>query len=74
MWKSEPNFTMAQLKTIQAPTLVLAGEFDSIKCEHTEAMAKAIPNATLLIIDGASHFLVLEKPEAVNSAILKFLQ
>ena len=74
MWKSEPNFTLAQLQSIQVPTLVLAGESDSIKREHTEAMANAIPNAKLMIIEGASHFLVFEKPEAVNAAILEFLQ
>ena len=68
------DMTLAQLQSIQVPTLVLAGESDSIKREHTEAMANAIPNAKLMIIEGASHFLVFEKPEAVNAAILEFLQ
>ena len=43
MWASEPHYTLEQLATIKAPTLVIAGEHDSTKREHTDALAKAIP-------------------------------
>ena len=73
MWQSEPNFTQDQLKRITTPTLIMAGEFDSIKSQHTEAMASTIPGASLSVIKGGSHFVLMEQPDIVNTAISQFL-
>lgn len=74
MWRSEPNYTTDDLAKITAPVLVMAGETDSIRREHTEAMAKAIPNSSLRIIEAATHFAPLEKPDEFNQAMLKFFE
>ncbi|HSB96543.1 MAG TPA: alpha/beta hydrolase [Spongiibacteraceae bacterium] len=74
MWASEPNFTTAQLATIKAPTLVIAGEFDSIKREHTDALAEAIPGAKKVIIDGADHFAPVTHHGEVNAHIVELLK
>jgi pimeloyl-ACP methyl ester carboxylesterase len=73
MWKTLPKFTVAELRSIRAPVLVCAGDHDLIRTEHTEALARAIPGAQLWIVPGASHGVILEKPEAVNARVLEFL-
>ena len=73
MWRTQPRYTLADLKKIQAPTLVVAGEFDAIKREHTEQLARAIPNSKLDIVAGGTHALLGDKSDIVNADILRFL-
>jgi len=44
MWLAEPDFTHEQLQSIRAPTLVIAGDRDIVRPEHTVEMFNAIPN------------------------------
>jgi len=74
MWDSQPRFTPAELATIRAPTTIADGEHDeAIKREHTEALARAIPGAKLLILPGVSHFAQFQAPAEYNRAVLAFL-
>jgi pimeloyl-ACP methyl ester carboxylesterase len=73
MWRTQPQYTLNDLSYIKAPTLVIAGEDDLIKREHTDRLAKAIPGSHESIIDGATHSVPIEKPEIINSEILNFL-
>jgi pimeloyl-ACP methyl ester carboxylesterase len=52
---SQPDFTPTQLASIQAPTLVVAGDHDSIRIEHSVALFRAIPNSRLCVVPGAGH-------------------
>jgi pimeloyl-ACP methyl ester carboxylesterase len=73
MWHTQPHYTLNDLRQIEAPTVVMAGEFDIIKREHTDQLAKAIAKSEEIIVEGAGHNVPVEKPEIVNSAILQFL-
>ena len=73
MWRSQPNFTLAELGSIRAAAMICAGEHDVIRREHSEALAHAIPGARLWIVPGASHGAMIEKPELVNPRVLLFL-
>jgi len=73
MWRTEPNFTLEQLGSIRARTLVCAGENDLIRREHTEELARAIPRARLWIVPGGTHSVLLEQPEVVNRKVRRFL-
>ena len=74
MWFGEPNWTDAELKTIDAPVLVVDGDHDeAIKRAHTEYIAATIPHAGLLILPNVSHFAFLQDPNQFNFAILHFL-
>ncbi len=74
MWADQPNWTDAQLKTIDTPVLVVDGDHDeAIKRAHTEYIAATIPHAGLLILPNASHFAFLQDPGMFNYAILHFL-
>ncbi len=74
MWKNQPNYALSQLRTIKSPTLVVVGENDDIKIEHTRQMVDAIPNTELVIVPEATHLVPLEKPHVVNQSILEFLK
>jgi pimeloyl-ACP methyl ester carboxylesterase len=73
MWRTQPRYTLDDLKRIKAPTLILAGEFDIIKREHMAEMTKAISGSREIIVEGATHAVPNDKPEVVNSYILEFL-
>jgi pimeloyl-ACP methyl ester carboxylesterase len=75
MWRSQPEYTSAQLTSIHVPTLIVDGEYDEVvQREHTEKLAHLIPGAKLVIIPGSSHFVLFQRPDALNQTILSFLQ
>ena len=74
MWETEPNYSQDQLHHISVPTAISDGEHDeAIRRDHTEEMAKLIPNAKLIILPDASHFAMWQQPAAFNKAVLDFL-
>jgi len=72
-WRTEINFPLSQLADIHAPTLVMQGDHDIVRVEHSAAVMAALPNAQLAVVPDATHGLPLEKPEIVNRLILDFL-
>jgi pimeloyl-ACP methyl ester carboxylesterase len=61
----------AMLSEIRVPTLVIVGSHDTLTPpDAARAMQAAIPNAQLVVIDGAAHGSNLERPDDVNKAIL----
>lgn len=74
LWRTEPNFTPAELGSIKARTMIAGGEHDVVRPEHLEALAAAIPGARLWIVPGASHSVMMEQPELVNRTVLDFLR
>ncbi len=62
------------LPTIDAPTLVVVGEADTV-CPPAEAavLTDLLPDASLVIVPGAGHLANRERPEAVNQAVEAFL-
>lgn len=74
MWRTQPQWSPAELGTIRARVLVGAGEHDVIRRDHSEALAKAIPRAELWIVPGASHSVMIERPDLVNPKVLEFLR
>lgn len=62
------------LKTIACPTLVLTGAQDLLTpvADH-QAIAAGIAGSTLEIIPDCGHLTTLEKPDAVNAAMLAWL-
>jgi pimeloyl-ACP methyl ester carboxylesterase len=74
MWKTQPHYTLRDIGQIRCPTLIMTGEFDIIKREHSAQLAKAILGSEEVIIPGAKHTSPIDKPEIVNSNVLRFLE
>lgn len=73
MWTEEPCIPAEQLASISSPTLVVAGDRDAIKLEHTTSLFRAIPGAQLSIIPGASHMFITETPDLVTEVVRGFV-
>jgi len=65
---------LERLKALDRPTLVVCGGDDRLTpVAHSEALAKAIPGASLLTIPEAGHLAYLEAPRLFAEAVLGFL-
>ena len=73
MWREEPDIALPELAGVRAPALVMQGDDDIVKVEHSAAVAATLPDAQLAVVPGASHMAPLEKPDLVNRLILDFL-
>ena len=51
----EPNIPYSELAKIKAPVLIMAGDRDVIRPEHSLKLFQSIPNSQLAIIPGATH-------------------
>jgi len=67
--------TIDRLPSVKARTLVITGTGDKLT-RHTssDTMAKIIPNAKLVKIEGGSHTLIVEKSSKFNREVLNFLK
>jgi pimeloyl-ACP methyl ester carboxylesterase len=65
----------ALLPGIGVPALVIGGEEDGlISPDVMRAMAKEISGARTSIISGAGHLPPLERPDAVNEALIELFE
>ncbi len=70
----EPHIDPKALETITAPTLVLAGDHDMIRDEHTVDIYQHLPNGALCIFPGASHAIPYEDPALFNATVDRFFR
>jgi pimeloyl-ACP methyl ester carboxylesterase len=68
----EPHITIAQLKTITCPTLVIGGDHDVIQPKHTMLIAQSIPNSYLWIIPNSGHSTPIFKKDQFNEIVGDF--
>ena len=73
MVATEPTLTTTDLSAITAPTLVMAGDDDLIRLDHTCALYEALPAGQLSILPGSSHAVPLERPADVARIVGDFL-
>jgi pimeloyl-ACP methyl ester carboxylesterase len=74
MQGTQPNYSAADLAAVGVPVTVVQAEHDEfIKPEHAHYIAKTIPGAALVTLEGVSHFAPLQRPEIFNEAVLEFL-
>jgi long-chain acyl-CoA synthetase len=64
-----------RLSELRVPTLVVIGHRDTVFTqEHYAAVPKLVPGAQQVVIPVSAHLVQLERPEAVNRAIRRFVQ
>ena len=71
---TEPHIDPKALENITVPTLVLAGDHDMIRDEHTLEIYHHLPNAELCIFPGATHAIPYDDPVLFNTAVDRFFQ
>lgn len=73
MFTSEPTLTTDDVARIAAPTLVLTGDDDGVRLDHTCAMFLALPAGQLAVVPGSSHAVPIERPADVARLVVDFL-
>ena len=68
------NLEFEELKVIKSKCLIMAGDKDEIKIEHTVKIFENIPNAQLAIVPNSTHYLPSENPKLFNEIVLSFLK
>jgi len=65
----------AFLRAVRAPTLVILGQRDILFSDASyKEVARLVPGAEQVVIPVSAHQVMVERPDAVNRAILRFLQ
>jgi pimeloyl-ACP methyl ester carboxylesterase len=73
LFATEPTLTTDDLKRIDVPTLVMAGDDELVRLDHTCSLYEALPAGQLAIVPGSSHALPMEKPGKVARLVVDFL-
>jgi pimeloyl-ACP methyl ester carboxylesterase len=56
-------------------SLILCGDKDLLTPPHnSRVMAEALPDAELLLVPGAGHMVILERPAVVNGALVRLIE
>jgi pimeloyl-ACP methyl ester carboxylesterase len=69
---NQPHIPLAQVQMIQAPTLVLGGDKDVIREEHTMQIYQNLKKAWLCIFPGGTHMMPETDPELFNTTVERF--
>ncbi|MBI2730107.1 MAG: alpha/beta hydrolase [Sphingobacteriales bacterium] len=72
MMQVQPNISLESLKKIQCPTLVIAGDHDLIKPEHTLLIFKHLPHAYLWIVPNSTHSTLQDQRDIFNKTVNDF--
>jgi pimeloyl-ACP methyl ester carboxylesterase len=74
MQRTQPNYSERDLARISVPVRIVQGERDEfIRREHVEYLARTISGASLIFLNGVSHFAPLQRPEQFNRTMLEFV-
>jgi len=68
------GFSKEELASIKAPILIIQGDHDFVRLEHSVDIAKLIPHAELAVIPDASHFALSSEQERVIPIVKHFLE
>jgi pimeloyl-ACP methyl ester carboxylesterase len=59
---------------LRVPTLIACGDHDLITPdEYSRKMAASMPSSELVIVTGASHLALLDKPDAINDGLIRLV-
>lgn len=72
MMLEQPNIPYSDLRKIKCPVLVMAGDHDIIKPEHTLKIFQSIPGASLCIFPNSNHGVCQQHPDLFNQIVQNF--
>jgi proline iminopeptidase len=75
VWESLGDFDLLQrVEQVDCPVLILHGRHDPIPLEASEALARALPDARLVVLEQSGHVPYVEEPETLFREIERFLE
>ncbi len=74
MLLDEPHIDASSLEAVQTPALVMAGDRDLIRDEHTLEIFHHLPNSQLCIFPNATHMIPYDNPAIFNSTVEQFFR
>ena len=74
MMLNQPNISYDSLGQIHCPVLIMAGDHDVIKPEHTLKIFQSIPGAELCIFPNSQHNALQQHPNLFNETVLRFFK
>ncbi len=73
-WAHDLSLQDSDLARVTVPTLVVCGDRDTIEpVQSTVALARSLPNAELLVLPAAGHFVIRDRPVEFSVALEGFL-
>jgi pimeloyl-ACP methyl ester carboxylesterase len=73
LWAQSIVIDPEDLKKIQSPVLVVAGDHDFTSIEETTEIFRGLPHAQLFLVPGTGHGTYQDRPKLVNLAMAEFL-
>lgn len=70
----QPCIDPADLARVEAPVLVVVGERDAVRPEHTALVVDALADARLAVVPRAGHFLPTRRPHELAALVEGFLR
>ncbi len=74
MMMNEPSMTVDDMQTIGCPALIMAGDGDLIREEHTRLIGDNIPQGTTLIVPNADHGSYIYHSTRIGNLLLDFFE
>lgn len=71
---TQPNIDLKSLHQIKVPILVIAGDRDVIREEHTIEIFQNLENSQLAILPGNTHFAPVINPATFNELLSNFFE
>lgn len=70
---AEKGVSPEEIKSIQAPILVMLGDTDFVRPEHAVEMYRLLPHGQLAVLPMSTHFAPIDRPQWVASMMRAFL-
>jgi pimeloyl-ACP methyl ester carboxylesterase len=74
LWGQSVVIDPNDLKTIQAPVMVVAGDRDFTSVEENAEIFRALPHGELFLVPGTGHGTFQSRPDLLNLAVKEFLE
>lgn len=74
MMLNEPTMTAEDMQTIGCPALIMSGDGDLIRKEHTQLIGENIPKGEVLIVPNADHGSYIYHSTRVGTILLDFFE
>jgi pimeloyl-ACP methyl ester carboxylesterase len=70
----QPHISLSELHAIKCPSLIIGGDHDVIRPEHTLIIYENVPKAYLWIVPNSGHGTLIEHKDEFNRIVNKFFE